>query len=116
MASSSLRIVSHSKVPRFRKYHEVADSLIQGWANPDTFPADKTDFTDGINPGQDVIIGQSVKGAIEEDDKLLYTCVYDGNKVHNKVTFEPFIQSNGGDYFFTPSLKLLGDLSVAQAV
>ncbi|CAI7608303.1 unnamed protein product [Penicillium bialowiezense] len=86
------------------------------WANPDTFPADKTDFTDGINPGQDVIIGQSVKGAIEEDDKLLYTCVYDGNKVHNKVTFEPFIQSNGGDYFFTPSLKLLGDLSVAQAV
>lgn len=69
-----------------------------------------------MNPRQDVIIGQSAKGAIEEDDKLLYTCVYDGNKVHNKVTFEPFVQFNGGNYFFTPSLKLLGDLSMAPAL
>lgn len=69
-----------------------------------------------MNPRQDVIIGLSVKSAIEEDAKFLYTCVYDGNKVHNMVTFEPFVQSNGRDCFFTPSLKLLGDLSMAPAV
>jgi deferrochelatase/peroxidase EfeB len=42
--------------------------------------------------------------------------IYDGNHRHNKITFEPFIQSNGGGYFFTPSLKLLRDLAVAPAV
>ncbi|KAJ5872605.1 uncharacterized protein N7529_004958 [Penicillium soppii] len=86
------------------------------WINPDTFPADKTDFTGGMNPGQDAIVGQSVKGAFEEDDKILYTSIYDGNKQHNKVTFEPFVRANGGDYLITPSLKLFGDFSVAPAV
>lgn len=91
-------------------------SNFQGWINPDTFPADKTDFTGGMNPGQDAIVGQSVKGAFEEDDKILYTSIYDGNKQHNKVTFEPFVRANGGDYLITPSLKLFGDFSVAPAV
>jgi hypothetical protein len=69
-----------------------------------------------MNPGQDPIVGQSVKGAIEEDDKVLNMSIYDGDGKHNKITFEPFIQSNGGDYFFAPSLKLLRDLAVAPAV
>ncbi|KAJ6091822.1 hypothetical protein N7467_003791 [Penicillium canescens] len=86
------------------------------WVDPDTFPADKTKFTGGMNPGQDPIVGQSVKGAIEEDDKVLNMSIYDGDGKHNKITFEPFIQSNGGDYFFAPSLKLLRDLAVAPAV
>ncbi|KAJ5648085.1 hypothetical protein N7490_004457 [Penicillium lividum] len=86
------------------------------WINPDTFPFGKTEFTGGINPGQDALVGQSVKGAIEDDDKILSTSIYDGNGQHNQVNFMPFIESHGGDYFFTPSLKLLRELSVAPAV
>ncbi|KAJ6096020.1 hypothetical protein N7486_006766 [Penicillium sp. IBT 16267x] len=85
------------------------------WINPDTFPSGKTAFTGGMNPGQDPVVGQSVKGAIEDDDKLLQVSIFDGNKKHNQVTFMPFIESNGGDYFFTPSLKLMRELAVAPA-
>jgi hypothetical protein len=68
-----------------------------------------------MNPGQDPVVGQSVKGAIEEDYKLMNLSIYDGNKQHNQITFQPFIQSNGGDYFFTPSLELLRELSKTPA-
>lgn len=69
-----------------------------------------------MNPGQDPVVGQPIKGAIEDDDKVLQMSIFDGHKKHNQITFMPFIESNGGDYFFTPSLKMLRDLAVAPAV
>ena len=63
------------------------------------------------------MIDQSVKVAIEEDDKLLYTCVYDGNKVHIRSHLNPLFSSMVAIFIFlTLSLKLLGDLSMAPAV
>ncbi|KAJ5993463.1 hypothetical protein N7451_009187 [Penicillium sp. IBT 35674x] len=83
------------------------------WINADNFPPGKRKFTGGMAPGQDPFVGQAVKGASQEDDKLLQMSIFDGNKKHNQISFMPFIESNGGDYFFTPSLKCLRELAVA---
>ncbi|KAJ6024710.1 hypothetical protein N7540_005507 [Penicillium herquei] len=84
------------------------------WVNPDTFPPNVTQFTGGKNPGQDPMIGQSVKGAIEDDDKILTMSLVDGHKKNAQITFDPFIQSNGGDYFFTPSVKFLREITLPR--
>ncbi|KAJ5525225.1 hypothetical protein N7494_011875 [Penicillium frequentans] len=85
------------------------------WINADNFPAGKRKFTGGMAPGQDPVVGQLVKGGSQDDDKVLQMAIVDGHKNHNQITFTPFIESNGGDYFFTPSLKLMRDLAVAPA-
>lgn len=77
----------------------------------DTFPADKTEFTGGSNPGQDAIVGQLVKFPQEKSQKRLTTSLVDGKGQKTTTSFLPFIQSNGGEYFFSPSLQLLRDLS-----
>ncbi|KAJ5719758.1 hypothetical protein N7493_007336 [Penicillium malachiteum] len=86
----------------------------RGWANLDTFPPNVTHFSGGKNPGQDPVIGQSVKGAIEDDDKILTMSLVDGQKRNVQITFDPFIQSNGGDYFFTPSVKFLREITLPR--
>ncbi|KAJ5392395.1 hypothetical protein N7509_007885 [Penicillium cosmopolitanum] len=85
------------------------------WINPDTFPAGKKKFTGGkYPPGQDALIGQSLKNPIDEDDKLLHIMVYDDHdKEHKRITFDPWIEAQGGDYFFTPSLDLLRKLGAS---
>lgn len=82
----------------------------QGWVNLNTFPADKTEYTGGHNPGQDAIIGQLVSKPQKPSQKILTTALVDGEGKHTTTSFLPFIQSNGGDYFFSPSLKLLKEL------
>ncbi|KAJ6000246.1 hypothetical protein N7481_000655 [Penicillium waksmanii] len=84
--------------------------LKRSWINLDTFPADKTKFTGGVNPGQDAIVGQLVKPILKEKHKRLTTALVDGNGQNSETSFQPFIQSNGGDYFFSPSLSLIGEL------
>lgn len=76
----------------------------------DTFPADKTEYTGGYKPGQDAIIGQLVSKPQKPSQKVLTTALVDGKNKHTTTSFLPFIQSNGGDYFFSPSLKLLAEL------
>jgi hypothetical protein len=102
-------------VPHFGTIDDATDSLLLGWINPDTFPAGKKKFTGGKHPpGQDALIGQSLKHPIEEDDKLLHIMVYDDHdKEHKRITFDPWIVAQGGDYFFTPSLKLLRELGAS---
>ncbi|KAJ5650355.1 uncharacterized protein N7484_004078 [Penicillium longicatenatum] len=85
------------------------------WINADNFPLNKRKFTGGKNPGQDPVVGQLVKHPIEDDDKVLQMALVDGHEQHKQISFTPFIESNGGDYFFTPSLKLLRELAVAPA-
>ncbi|KAJ5111226.1 hypothetical protein N7532_001761 [Penicillium argentinense] len=84
--------------------------LKRSWINLDTFPADKTEYTGGTNPGQDAIVGQLVKKPQREKHKRLTTSLVDGKGQNTTTSFLPFIQSNGGDYFFSPSLKLLEEL------
>lgn len=90
----------------------ATDSHFEEWINPDEFPHDKLDFTGGFHPGQDAVIGQWDK---KSTDKNLKTSIFDGHGKHNQVTFQSFIESHGGDYFFSPSLKLLRDLSRTRA-
>ncbi|OGE52784.1 hypothetical protein PENARI_c009G12023 [Penicillium arizonense] len=85
--------------------------LKRSWINLDTFPADKTEYTGGTNPGQDVIVGQLVKKPQKPKHKILTTSLVDGKGQNTTTSFLPFIQSNGGDYFFSPSLQLLRDMS-----
>ncbi|KAJ5226693.1 uncharacterized protein N7469_006699 [Penicillium citrinum] len=84
--------------------------LKRSWVNLNTFPADKTEYTGGHNPGQDAIIGQLVSKPQKPSQKILTTALVDGEGKHTTTSFLPFIQSNGGDYFFSPSLKLLKEL------
>jgi deferrochelatase/peroxidase EfeB len=86
------------------------------WIDVDDFPEKKAEFTGGRLAGQDAVVGQSVKSDIKGHHKNSQLAIVDGQGQHNQVTFTPFIQSNGGEYFFTPSLKLLRDLAVAPAV
>lgn len=88
---------------------------VSGWINADNFPPGKRKFTGGMAPGQDPVVGQLVKGASQDDDNVLQMAIVDGHKKHNQITFEPFIESNGGDYFFTPSLKLMRQLAETPA-
>ncbi|KAJ5279536.1 hypothetical protein N7478_004908 [Penicillium angulare] len=85
--------------------------LKRSWINLDTFPADKTEFTGGTNPGQDAIVGQLVKRPQKPKHKILTTSLVDGKGQNTTTSFLPFIQSNGGDYFFSPSIQLLGDMA-----
>ncbi|KAJ5168686.1 uncharacterized protein N7482_004280 [Penicillium canariense] len=85
--------------------------LKRSWINMDTFPPGKTRYTGGTNPGQDAIIGQLVKNPQKEKHKILTTSLVDGKGQNTTTSFLPFIQANGGDYFFTPSLQLLRDMS-----
>lgn len=114
MASSLLKTVSHVSTEHFTSIYWLTNS--QGWINPDTFPPNKVHINGGRNPGQDPIVGQAVKGAIEEDDKVLNFSLVDGKKQNTQISFLPFIQSNGGDYFFSPSLELLRKISQGQVL
>ncbi|KAJ5094745.1 hypothetical protein N7456_010606 [Penicillium angulare] len=81
------------------------------WCNLDNFPSNKEKFTGGILPGQDPVIAQELPSTKQADDRSLTFSLTDGKGQHSQMVFPSFIQSQGGDYFFSPSLKLLRTLS-----
>ncbi|CAG7938229.1 unnamed protein product [Penicillium nalgiovense] len=84
------------------------------WANADNFPKKKETFTGGTVPGQDPVIGQKLPSTKQEDDKHLTFSITDGKGKKTSIEFPPFVESQGGDYFFTPSLSLLRTMSGAN--
>lgn len=61
-------------------------------------------------------MGQTVPRPKKPQHKRLTTALVDGKGQNTTTTFQPFIQSNGGDYFFSPSLSLLREIGgVPQA-
>ncbi|KAJ5099808.1 hypothetical protein N7532_006809 [Penicillium argentinense] len=116
MGSSLSKTISSPSTQRNNV--EFLNNEFEVWVNLDNFstgPAiNKAMY--GKLPGQDVVIGQSIKDPDEEDDKILDVGIVDGNGQSGRITFEPFVQSHGGDYFFTPSLKLLGDIGAGKQI
>lgn len=55
-------------------------------------------------------MGQLVKRPQKPQHKILTTSLVDGKGQNTTTSFLPFIQSNGGDYFFSPSLSLLREM------
>jgi hypothetical protein len=37
--------------------------------------------------------------------------IVDGKGARNSISFDSFVQSNGGEYFFMPSLPVLRDMA-----
>nr|UOK93808.1 atlH [Penicillium chrysogenum]UOO01264.1 AtlH [Penicillium chrysogenum] len=77
------------------------------WINKSTFPDGKEDYIGDQNPGQDCIVGQLVGRPRNDRDKVLTTAICNGKGEHTSTSYTPFIQSHGGDYFFSPSISLL---------
>ena len=69
------------------------------------------EHTGGNVPGQDPVIAQTVKDPMEEDDKILDMNMHNKAGVPTQVQFTSFVKSNGGEYFFTPSMKYLKSLA-----
>ncbi|KOS45950.1 hypothetical protein ACN38_g3115 [Penicillium nordicum] len=81
------------------------------WCNNDDFPSEKVKYTGGTLPGQDPVIGQTLPSTKQADDTGLTFSITDGKGQHTQVEFPSFVESQGGDYFFTPSLSLLRTMS-----
>lgn len=58
-------------------------------------------------------MGQLVKRPKRPEDSKLTTSLVDHDGNQKTTSYAPFIQSNGGDYFFSPSLSLLRELAGA---
>ncbi|KAJ5931165.1 hypothetical protein N7466_006658 [Penicillium verhagenii] len=83
------------------------------WCNADNFPTKKEKYIGGLLPGQDAVIGQSLPSTKQADDAVLTLTITDKQGEHKTLQFPSFVEAQGGDYFFTPSLTLLRTISGA---
>lgn len=75
--------------------------FLPGWINNNNFPPKVSP-----KPGADPIMADRVKNATTKEEKL-HMSIVNGKKEIDEITFEPFVESHGGGYFFMPSLDLL---------
>ncbi|PKY02385.1 Dyp-type peroxidase [Aspergillus campestris IBT 28561] len=76
--------------------------VMNRWVYNHGFPHDRN--------GQDAIIGQDIKGAVEEEDKKLRLRLLDKKGLEHEISFTTFISVKGGEYFFTPPLQFIRGL------
>ncbi|KAL3484186.1 hypothetical protein BJX62DRAFT_244160 [Aspergillus germanicus] len=74
--------------------------ITESWINEKTFPPRAADVP--VTPGIDPIMGSS---------RLNNMSIVDGNGARNSIDFDSFVQSNGGEYFFMPSLPVLREMA-----
>ncbi|KAL2794579.1 hypothetical protein BJX66DRAFT_193231 [Aspergillus keveii] len=74
--------------------------ITESWINEGTFRPPAADVP--VDPGIDPIMGSS---------GLNNMSIVDGKGARNSISFDSFVQSNGGEYFFMPSLPVLRDMA-----
>ena len=83
------------------------DPLLE-WANNQHFPIAKQTITGTGGPGLDPIIGQNAKTNVPHDISLASGARYDHAP---RLPLEQWVIPRGGDYFFSPSIKELGNVA-----
>lgn len=79
------------------------------WANDVSIPPGKGKNYGGQQPGLDPLIGQWA----EDDNQSNYITMprFDNPRVVEKWTLDRNVIAEGGEYFFTPSISALKELS-----
>ncbi|KAM0249216.1 hypothetical protein ACHAQJ_009122 [Trichoderma viride] len=74
--------------------------ITKSWINEKTFSPAATSV--GVTAGIDPVMGSS---------RMNNMSIVDGKGARKSIDFDSFVQSNGGEYFFMPSLPLLQEIA-----